>query len=157
MPRLEMSLASAQVVPDPVPADPVLPRPTLRAVDRLVGWADVVTTADEPCLALDPDGVVTAVSPSCLVLLGVGAAADLVGRGLLDDVVELVDFTASQGRLLDCELDRIPPLLALRSGGLARGLMRVQVADAVRTLDAVSTPLRAGDRVLGSLTFFTRT
>jgi len=151
-----MSLAAAHVVAEPGATDPVPTRPTLRAVDRLVGWADVVTTADEPCLMLDAEGVVTAVSPSCLVLLGVGAAAGLVGRGLLDDVVELVDFTASRGRLLDSELDRIPPLLALRSGGLARGLMRVQVVDSVRTIDAVSTPLRAGSTLLGSLTFFTR-
>lgn len=151
MPRLEMSLAAANVVPGVTP-----PRPTLRAVDRIVGWAEVVTAADEPCLMLDADGVVTAASPSCLVLLGAGAAAGLVGRGLLDDVVDLVDFTASRGQLLDADLHRIPPLLALRSGGLARGLMRVQVADAVRTLDAVSTPLRAGERLLGSLTFFSR-
>ncbi len=50
---------------------------------------------------------------------------------------------------------RIPPVLALTSGRLARGLMRTRAQQGeIVTMDAVSTPLREGDTVIGSLTFF---
>jgi hypothetical protein len=49
----------------------------------------------------------------------------------------------------------IPPLLAVTSGRLARGLLRVQRPGQLPgTVDAIATPLRDGDTVVGSLTFF---
>jgi hypothetical protein len=58
--------------------------------------------------------------------------------------------------LYEPEIERIPPLLAIRSGRLARGLMRVQtdVGDAHLTVDAIATPLLVDGEVVASLTFF---
>jgi len=46
--------------------------------------------------------------------------------------------------------------LSIRSERLARGLLRVVPApgEPPVTVDAVTTPLRSGDRLAGSLTFF---
>jgi PAS domain-containing protein len=121
------------------------------ALDR---WALAVAAATEACLLLDATGIVVAASPSAGALLTV-KASDAVGRRLLDGVLRLRDFNAVAGELPGWEVDKIPPLLAMTTGGLARGLLRVAGADgAVSTLDAISTPLRDGATVVGSLTFF---
>lgn len=122
----------------------------------LAGWARVVAPAPDPCLLINTRGVVVACSAPASVLCGLPSPDHAVGRGLLDGVLRLVDFTAAGGRLADWELARIPPLQALSTGGLARGLLRLRLDDAVRTLDAVSTPLREGPEVAGSLTFLAR-
>ena len=114
-------------------------------------------TADEPCLVIDADTTIVASPPSCCELLGLGEPADAIGQPLLDGVLRLLDFTAGRGELTEAEIEKIPPLLALRSGRLARGLMRVQTgagdgADA--TVDAIATPLLRRRPVAGSLTFF---
>ncbi len=144
MPQLELSLSG----------------PTATAlVDRagaVARWAGPAAIAEEPCLVLDASGAVAAASPSCRALLGLCETADVDGLGLLDGVLALVDFTAAQGRLADWELERIPPLLALTTGGLARGLLRYRLGDAIHTVDAVTTPLWDGADVVGSLTFFCR-
>lgn len=142
MPHVELSLSDAESVG--------APRPSLRR------WAGVVAEAAEPCVALDADGVIVASSGTGTVLLGGPADGDgWIGRGLLD-VLELVDLTATGERLPSWEAERIPPLLALSSGGLARGVIRVRVGELTRTLDAVSTPLRDGTTAVGSLTFLHR-
>ncbi len=120
----------------------------------LAMWARVVPEALEPCLVLDVTGAIVAVSSSCRLMLGLPHPREIVGRGLLDGVLHLVDFTAAGVRLVDWELERIPPLLALATNGLARGLMRVRVGDKVRTVDAVTTPLRDTYPPVGSMTFF---
>ena len=53
-------------------------------------------------------------------------------------------------------MEKIPPLLAIRSKRLARGLMRVQIdgPEPHLTVDAIATPLMAADQVVASLTFF---
>jgi len=117
-------------------------------------WALAVSSAAEPCLLLDGSGTVVAASRSCSALFGV-APAEAVGRHILDGVLILLDFNTVSGELPDWEADKIPPLLAGASGGLARGLMRVRGEDGTpRTVDAISTPLREGTTVAGSLTFF---
>jgi hypothetical protein len=85
------------------------------------------------------------------------AADEWIGRGLLD-VVDLVDLTASGAPLAAWEAERIPPLLVLATGSLARGLMRVRVGELARSVDVVSTPLwdGAGAGTVGSLSFFCR-
>lgn len=152
MAHIDMSVAAAEVASDVVP--------TLRLVGGarpLEGWLHAVGEAEEPCLLLDRDGVVLGASPSCHAALGLplGRGA-LVGRGLLEDVIELVDFSAARIRLRPDEIERIPPLFALSTGALARGLMRIRSNGSTWTLDAIATPLRVGGNILGSLTFFHR-
>jgi hypothetical protein len=116
-----------------------------------------VATAPEPCLVLDAEMRISAASASCCHLLGLGAPTDAVGRPLLGGVLRLVDFTAARGELTENEIDKIPPLLALTSGRLARGLLRVQWGaggESHATVDAIATPLWDDGTVSGSLTFF---
>jgi PAS domain-containing protein len=110
-----------------------------------------VAEASEPCLVIDTDAVVVAISPACDDMLGLESST--IGRRLLD-VLRLLDFSAAGVALDQGELSKIPPLLALASGRLARGLLRVECRDGACTLDAVSTPLLNGDHRAGSLTFF---
>jgi PAS domain-containing protein len=154
VPRLDISLASVDLTAGAPPALRVVhsgesPRP-VGAVD----WDSVVASAAEPCLLLDADGLIGAVSPAFLVLFGLESTDAVLGRGLLDDLLDLVDFSAGRSRLEPAELERIPPVQSLRSGGLARGLVRVRVGDTARTIDAVTTPIRVDGQVAGSLTFF---
>jgi hypothetical protein len=73
---------------------------------------------------------------------------------MVGSVMKLLDF-GDGFELNPAEVDKTPPLLALSSGRLARGLMRVRDAgDATRTLDAISTPLIEQGAITGSLTFF---
>jgi PAS domain-containing protein len=152
MAHIELSLAPGDAAPDTL-------QPALHVVGparHLDSWLESVSEAEEPCLLLDAGGVMIGVSRACVAVLGVGGPDDLLGRGLLEDVIDLVDFTAAQERLSDAQLERLPPLLALASGALARGLLRIRAGGTVRTLDAVSTPLRAHGQLVGSLTFFHR-
>lgn len=124
------------------------------AGESLRGWGGLVHRAPEPCLVLDRSGHIVACSRACAYLLGVPDAVAAVGRPLLDGATHLVDFTAAGSRLSEWELGRVPPLLALTTGGLARGLLRLRSPHGIRTVDAVATPLRDGADVAGSLTFF---
>lgn len=129
--------------------------PALRVVRRnpLDGWLDAAHHSEDGCLVLDPDGVVAGISDVCLEMLGIGAAGDILGRGLLDDLVEFVDFSAAEVRPAPGELSKMPPLLALHSGGLARGLIRVRTPGGVSTLDAVAAAVHADGALAGSVTF----
>ncbi|PZG01339.1 hypothetical protein [Micromonospora deserti] len=120
--------------------------------DNFGQWSCTVSRADEPCLLIDADTRVVAVSASGCELLCLGAPEDVIGLPLLDGGLRLLDFTANRGELT--EPDKIPPLLALSSGRLARGLLRVQGASADATVDAISTPVLTDGAVAGSLTFF---
>lgn len=150
MAHIELSL-------EPIDIEPSGPL-AARALDsgHISAWLEAVGQAEEPCLLLDAGGIVMGASPPCVRILGAESAEELVGRGLLEDVVDLVDFTAARERLLDAQLERIPPLLALASGALARGLLRLRTGDTISTLDAIATPLRIGGKLVGSLTFFHR-
>jgi PAS domain-containing protein len=159
VPRLDISLASVDLVAEPLPTLRVVhseQEPGVRTTGRSTDWIAVVTSAAEPCLLLDAHGLIGAVSDSFLTLFGLGGAPEVLGRGLLDDLLDLVDFSALSTRLTGAELERIPPLQSLRSGGLARGLIRARVNGTVRTIDAVTTPVRSDDEVDGSLTFFSQ-
>ena len=124
-----------------------------RAESSLDRWVTAVAGAPEPCLVLSAEGVVLAISASFMRMLG--HTDSVVGRDVLDGVLGLLDF-ADGGVLGEDEVSKIPPILALTSGRLARGLLRVGSADVACTLDAVATPLVAGDKPVGSLTFFSR-
>lgn len=130
--------------------------------DRLLGgylgsldlWSRAVVAAGEPCLLLDVDGVVMAASPGCADLFGIDVR-QAVGRRLVDGVLQLLDFNAVTGDLPRWEVDKIPPRIAATTGGLARGLIRTRAGDGSPcTVDAISVPLRDGDSMVGSLSFF---
>jgi hypothetical protein len=116
-------------------------------------WQEAVQNANEACIVLDLKAVVVAASPGCLGLLylePVGA----VGRKLTD-VLDLLDFNAVSGKLPEWEVDKIPPLLAISTAGLARGLLRVSDPESsFTTVDAIAVPLLDAAGVAGSLTFF---
>lgn len=149
MAHVELSLSEVFV--------PAAGTPTEQESDNFGQWSETVDRAEEPCLLIDADTRVVAVSTSGCELLCLGAPPDVIGRPLLGGGLRLLDFTANRGELTEPEIDKIPPLLALSSGRLARGLLRVQGAtpnspDA--TVDAISTPVFTGGAVAGSLTFF---
>lgn len=126
---------------------------TLSSLER---WATAVIGATEPSLVLSADTRVVAASASCADLIALGDPDVARGQPLRSALGELVDFTASLAKLDNAEADKIPPLLAISSGRLARGLMRVRppAGGTVRTVDAVATPLWDGSTLVGSLTFF---
>jgi PAS domain-containing protein len=148
VPHVELSLSGAIVPPPRTPVEAEF----LSSIER---WAATVTAAAEPCLIIDDEGAIRAVSPAGAELLGLGKPVEATGRRLIGAIV-LIDFTASAATLEDGEADKIPPLLAVRSRRLARGLMRVlpEPGRPPLTLDAVSTPLFDADRLAGSMTFF---
>jgi hypothetical protein len=121
-------------------------------------WAATVVGATEPSLVLSADAVIIAASASCATLIGLGDPAAAQGQPLRKAVASLVDFTDSHAELDSSETDKIPPLLAISSGQLARGLMRVVCPESgnVHTMDAIAAPLREATRVVGSLTFFSK-
>ncbi len=150
MPHVELSLSEALIRPDDVAGS----AHAVQSGSTLERWSFAVATADEPCLLMDASGVVVSASVGCRTLFGIDPD-DAVGRHLVGEVLRLRDFTAASGELPDWEIDKVPPVLAYTSGGLARGLMRVSGrGGATSTVDAISTPLRDGDIVVGSLTFF---
>ncbi|MFC0507146.1 hypothetical protein [Micromonospora costi] len=125
--------------------------------DNFGRWSATVSDADEPCLLIDADTNVVAISAAGCDLLCLGEPDVVIGLPLLDGGLRLLDFTANRLELTEQEIDKIPPLLALSSGRLARGLLRVQAATEgapVTTVDAVSTPVATDGVVAGSLTFF---
>ena len=142
VPHLELSVS-----------DPYVTRARQQGDSSIARWTAAVAGAQEHCLMLDVEAVIVAISPTFERLLGLDRPA--VGRDLLDGVLRLIDF-ADGGVLADGEVTKIPPLMALTSGRLARGLMRVGTADETCTLDAIATPLLDGDTTVGSLTFFSR-
>lgn len=146
MAHVELSFSGPHLQPPPF-AEHALP-------PSLEHWAVAVAAAAEPCLLLDRHGIVVAASPTCGRLLGLDPY-QAVGRRLVDGVVHLLDFNAVAGQLPEWEVEKIPPMLPLSTGGLARGLLRVPGVDGPPcTVDAISTPLREGPVVVGSLTFF---
>jgi hypothetical protein len=121
-------------------------------VDR---WTATVAAASEPCLIIDTSTAILAVSVSAAELLGLGKPPEAIGQPL-GAVLRLLDFTAGAGALEESDAEKIPPLLAVRSERLARGLLRVVPGpgETPLTVDAIATPLLEGERVAGSLTFF---
>ena len=133
---------------------PLLALPRESAEDGLYGgsvaaWAKRVTEAQENCLLVDDRGRVQALSRGCTLLLDAGSG-DALGRPLRE-LVSLVDFSAAGVPVEDPE-NHLPPLKSLRSGTMARGLVRLRLAaDVVTTYDVVGVPLDGG---VGALAFF---
>lgn len=109
-------------------------------------WHAAVSASGEACLLLDRETRVVAASATVGAVLGTTAA--LGAR--FADLVTAVDFTA--GALPDEELERsMPPLRALHTGGLARGLLRLRSAAGLVTYDVIAVPLTGQ---CGVLAFF---
>lgn len=125
-------------------------------IGSLERWASVVVGAAEPSLVLDVESVIVAASASCAKMIGLGDPDACHGKRLLDAGVRLIDFTGSLDDLDPSEADKIPPILAISSRRLARGLMRIAcpLNKTACTMDAIATPLWDGAAVVGSLTFF---
>jgi hypothetical protein len=121
------------------------------ARDPMATWIQAVVNAAEPCLVINADAEVVAMSRSCVALLGLPAPP--IGEPLHGPAFRLIDFSAQAGALTGNEVAKIPPLLSLSSARLARGLIRVEYDGSVCTLDAIATPLGALGAVIGSLTF----
>jgi hypothetical protein len=118
-------------------------------------WSLAVAEAYEPCLVVDRHARIIAVSMSACRLLGFAGPQAAIGLSLYDHALPLLDFTAEGQPLSEDDLPRIPPMIALTSRLLARGVLRVRTRDGhVVTMDAVATPLRHHEHVVGSLTFF---
>ncbi|WP_229399154.1 PAS domain-containing protein [Micromonospora okii] len=148
MAHVELSLSDVFV--------PAADTPLEQECDNFVLWSTTVSHAAEPCLLIDADTRIVAVSAAGCELLCLSCPEDVIGLPLLDGCLRLLDFTANRGELTEQETDKIPPLLALHSKRLARGLLRVQAAAGRTdpTVDAISTPVLADGQVAGSLTFF---
>lgn len=126
--------------------------------DSFGRWAVAVAQASEPCLLIDDRMNIAAVSQAACHLLGLSSPSYVMGRPLLDGTLRLLDFTAARAELPAQDVEKIPPLLALTSGRLARGLLRVATTgltgETDATVDAISTPVSSAGQVAGSLTFF---
>jgi hypothetical protein len=146
--HVELSLSGAFVPQARTPSE-------AEFVPGLDRWTSAVAEAAEPCLVIDTFTTILAVSVSCCELFGLGKPAEAIGRPL-SDALRLIDFTAGAGELDETDVEKIPPLLAIRSERLARGLLRTVPApgEPPLTVDAITTPLLNGERVAGSLTFF---
>jgi len=138
-------------VSDPYAPETTDAPPIAAAVLR---WAEVTDGANEACLVVDASAFIAAASVSACALLGFANPEAAIGQCLYAGVLPLVDFTSAAAAVPDVELTKIPPLQALLSEHLARGLMRVRQGNDIITVDAVSTPLWEAHRVVGSLTFF---
>ena len=134
-----------------LPLHQLQPRPA--ADDTLVGgiatWAERITEAQETALLLNERGRVVAISTGAALALNLDVTTCL-GTPLLDLVV-VVDFTATGVPVEDPDV-QLPPLKALRSQSMARGLVRLRLGEGVLvTYDCVGVPLAGGE---GALAFF---
>ena len=108
-------------------------------------WHAAVRASTEACLLLDRDARVVAASNPVGAVLGT-TSASAVGAKFVD-LVTAVDFTS--GAAPDLELERsMPPLRALATGGLARGLLRLRSSAGLVTYDVVAVPLTGQSGVL---------
>jgi hypothetical protein len=139
VPHVELSITDLGPVTPPPPPDP------------LAHWVRAVATAVEPCLVIDRNWVVVAMSPPGVAMLGLRRSP--VGKSLRDGPLRLLDFSADGSRLPLDEMATVPPILSVTSGRLARGLIRVQCEGSVCTVDAIATPVGPPGTVAGSLTF----
>ncbi len=141
-----MTMPAGAVLLLPLRRLPLHPVPLLdRQVLRLdptggVGrWAATVRASEEACLLLDADGRVVALSAPAADLLDL--RPDAATGALLAEQLSFVDFSLAALPTPEASGD-IPPLRALRSGGLARGLVRRRrTSGALTTYDVVGVAL----------------
>jgi hypothetical protein len=112
-------------------------------------WTRRITEAQETALLLNNRGRVVAISTGAALALNLDAAT-AVGKPLME-LLTLIDFSATGVPVEDPDV-QLPPLKALRSQSMARGLVRLRLRGGVlATYDCVGVPLAGGD---GALAFF---
>jgi PAS domain-containing protein len=163
-PRLLIPLVRIEDIGDAAPgsgggrhraAEPAGPDEADGRHDAVAGWARLAGRSADLVVVLDVSGRVLAVSPSAAELVGDPDSAAAVGRHLLD-VLDLVDFNPMPG---DASMyaDRIPPLLALASNALSRGLLRIRTGGRTETLDAIAAPVHdSSGALVGTVAFLAR-
>src|SRR5947209_6214167 len=104
-----------------IPLTRAAPTPAPSSVEPLAAWVAVVSASYDACLVLDDRGRVAGCSEPAAELLG-EARDEMRGRSLVDEIIDVVDFSA-QARPGHEYAWRIPPLLALASESPARGLL----------------------------------
>jgi hypothetical protein len=115
----------------------------------VTAWMRRITEAQETALLINHRGRVVAISTGAALALSLDAAS-AIGKPLLE-LLTLVDFSATGVPVEDPDV-QLPPLKALRSQSMARGLVRLRLAGGVlATYDCVGVPLAGGD---GALAFF---
>lgn len=108
-------------------------------------WYASVQASAEACLLLDRDARVVAASATVGAVLGTTSESAVGARFV--DLVTAVDFTS--GAAPDLEPERsMPPLRALLTGGLARGLLRLRSSAGLVTYDVIAVPLSGQSGVL---------
>ena len=112
----------------------------------LEAWAYRVREAAEAMLLVDPSGRVVALSASAGRLLLLDPTAS-VGARLLE-LVEVVDFTSAAAPVPDPDV-QLPPLRAIVTGRLNRGLVRLRSGHVLRSYDVVGVPLSEGAGAVG--------
>ena len=142
-------------MPDPDAVDVPVAEATVPAA--LAGWAHVIATSPDGCLLVDVRGRVLAASFAAAELLGDVTPDELVGRHLLDGILQFADFDAGK-RGHDrgpAYADRIPPLLAVATEAPARGLLRITSRSGeIRMIDALAAPVHdPAGAVLGAVSF----
>jgi hypothetical protein len=112
-------------------------------------WSLRITEAQETALLLNSRGRVVAISTGAALALSLDAA-NAIGKPLRE-LLTLVDFSATGVPVEDPDV-QLPPLKALRSQSMARGLVRLRLKGGVlATYDCVGVPLAGGE---GALAFF---
>lgn len=137
-----------------LPIRPLGPADSTVEDDALGQWVKVATASRDACVVVDDRGRIAGVSATAAQLIG-EPADGIIGRSLVDDVLNIVDFTHAAAPGDDYER-RIPPVSAVRDNHLSRGLLRLLRPDGdLVTLDAVAAPLHGEHRrTVGSITFF---
>ena len=158
-PRLIIPLVRIEPAPPVEPVDGVdlgdLADLVGPGADVVAGWAKLAADSADLVLVLDATGRVLALSDAAAELIGAVGPDEVAGRHLLD-VLDLVDFNPTPG---DASMyaDRIPPLLAIASNALSRGLLRVRTGTSTVTVDAVAAPVHDGSGALvGAVAFLAR-
>ncbi|MFL6138897.1 MAG: PAS domain-containing protein [Frankiaceae bacterium] len=155
-PRLIIPLIRLSEGASTGPVDPAEPgvaaAPDDIADDPVAGWAKLAADSADLVVVLDATGSVLAVSAAAADLFADVGVDQITGRHLLD-VLDLVDFNPTPG---DASMyaDRIPPLLAIASNALSRGLLRVRTGGLTVTLDAVAAPVHDRSGALAGVVAF---
>lgn len=132
---LVLPLRALEPEPEPEPVSRTL---HLDGSPLLDDWAARVRDAAEAMLLIDAAGRLVALSTAAGDLLGLDPAA--AAGALLLDLVEVVDFTAAAVPVPDPDI-QLPPLRAVLTGRLNRGLVRLRSGAAARSYDVVGIPL----------------
>jgi hypothetical protein len=135
--------------PEREPDPPPVPRTLhLDGTPLLDAWAQRVRDAAEAMLLVDASGRLVALSTTAGELLSLDPTAS--AGAMLLDLVEVVDFTAGAVPVPDPDVP-LPPLRAIVTGRLNRGLVRLRSRGGLHSYDVVGIPLSDSAGAVGFL------